>query len=70
MERLLVTFEIPDTDLMPGDPDLLIEKAWDSWVQTLSGRGIELVADLDPVAVVGRRETYEATFLDHSPEKD
>lgn len=65
MQRILVAFEAPDQTIT-GDvlEDSLssasnFAEAWDAWVDWLASRGLELVADLDPVAVVGDLQVYE-----------
>lgn len=54
MTRMLVAFEAPS----PLTSETT-EAAWDRWVDDLRSRGLEVVNDLDPVAVVGDIEVYE-----------
>ena len=63
MERTLVAFEAPDCTTAETH-----EEKWDRWISDLASRGLQLVNDLDPVAVatVGDGsdiEVYEAVSV-------
>ena len=55
MERMLVAFEAPSP--LTAETS---ETAWNRWVEDLRSHGLELVTDLDPVAIAGDIEIYEA----------
>ena len=62
MDRPLVVFDRPQSDSLD-----VVAAAWDTWLARLTSRGLQLVSDLDPVAVEGYLEIYEVAPTPAAP---